>query len=310
MQKYAYILILANILASGLRCVRETDIQLPDEPAKIVALSHFTIGEPVRVEVSLSQTLTDAGDPEIPFNADVSISVDGKFLDKLFRVTGDGGRIYWESRDLVVPKTEYTLAVRIAGLEPVAAHSSAPEPVEIAEVRIDTAKMRVVDLADGRLALRVPLQIRIKNLPAEKRYFAFSLQHEIEIFEVIKGQPVPDEYYEASTKFLADGRTLALVYDTPEKVVLVNENFWSDERDLLNLDALIPFDPAYEKPRRLFVDWRTLSDAFYRYHLSLARQGNNFPLNDPDALFNNIEGGYGNFSGYSVSGDTVGIPEF
>lgn len=301
------------VFASALlfvRCVREVPIDLPEQPEKIVALSHFTTGLPIQVEVSLSQSLSDAGDPTIPFNADVSIAVAGKFLDKLFRVTDDQGRIYWESRDLVEPATEYTLAVKIPGLESVEAASSVPDPVELAGTRIDTGAMRVVDLGNGKLALRVPIEIILAGIPEQNRFFAFGLRHEIEIFEVINGERVPDEYYETSTKFLADGRTLALVYDTPEKVVLVNENFWSNNLKTLSIDALIPFDPAYERPRRLFVEWRTLSEEFYRYHLSLARQGNNIPLSDPDALYNNVKGGYGNFSGYSLRGDTLVLPEF
>jgi hypothetical protein len=291
-------------------CVREANIKLPEQPTKIVAVSHFSPGQPVQVEVSLSQSLTDAGDPVIPFNADVTIAVQGKFLDKLFRVTDDGGRIYWESRDLVESNTEYALAVRIAGLDPIDAQSSAPDPVLLTDTQIDTTGMRIIELADGKLAMRVPLEITVDALPQEHRFFAFGLKHEIEIFEIIDGEPVPDEYYEASSKFLADGRTLALVYDTPEKVVLIDQNFWDDASQTIRLDVLIPFDPAYERPRRIFIEWRTLSEDFYRYHLSLARQGNNIPLNDPDALFNNIKGGYGNFSGYSLSGDTIQVPDF
>lgn len=303
-------ILLVGLPALFLACVRETDIALPEQPTKIVALSHFTLGKPIQVEVSLSQSLSDAGDPVIPANADVTIAVGGKFLDKLFRVTDDAGRIYWESRDLVERHTEYALAVRIAGLEPADAVSRAPDPVPLGRTRVDTAGMRIIDLSDGKLALRVPIELEVPDLPDKDRFFAFGLKHEIEIFELINGEPVPDEYYEADSKFLADGRTLALVYDTPEKVVLVNENFWSDERNALSVDVLIPFDPAYERPKRIFVEWRTLSPEFYRYHLSLARQGNNIPLNDPDALYNNVIGGYGNFSGYSLVGDTVLIPEF
>lgn len=290
------------------QCVRETSIHLPEQAAKIVALSHFTTGQPIQVEVSLSQSLTDAGNPSIPFNADVSIAVKGQFLDKLFRVADDGGRIYWESRDLVQPNIPYELSVRIAGLDPVDAVSSAPFPAKLAGIYMDTAGVRIVDLSDGKKALRVPLEISLAKLPASHRYFAFGLQHEIEVFEVVNGEPVPDEYYQASSKFLADGRTMALIYDTPEKVVLINENFWNDNQSQVPLDVLIPFDPSNERPRRLFLEWRTLSEEFYRYHLSLARQGNNLPLNDPDALYNNIEGGYGNFSGYSVILDTLVLP--
>ena len=99
-------LLLIALWLSGVYCVREVDIDLPVQPVKIVALSHFTPGQPFRVEVSLSQALTDAGDPAIPFSADVAIALEGKFLDKLYRVSDNGQRIYWESRDLVAPESE------------------------------------------------------------------------------------------------------------------------------------------------------------------------------------------------------------
>jgi hypothetical protein len=299
---------LLTLLALTMGCVREVALELPDVPTRIVALSHFTIGKPIQVEVSLSQKLTDAGDPVIPFNADVSIAVGGQFLDKLFRVVDAGGRTYWQSRDLVEVGTEYSLAVRIGGLETIEAVSSAPKPVPLAAVRVDTAQMVLTTLPDGKRVLRVPLQIQLAQSPNGNRFFAFALRHEIETFEIVNGEPVPDEYYEVQSKFLADGHTLALVYDTPEQVVLVNENYWSDNQNTLHLDAIVPFDPAYERPRQILVEWRTLSEEFYRYHLSLARQGNNIPLNDPDALYNNILGGYGNFSGYSALEYATAIP--
>lgn len=310
--KRVVILILAFLGIAGIRCVREVDIDLPEQPVKIVALSHFTPGEPFRVEVSLSQPLTAAGDPVIPFEADVAIALEGKFLDKLYRVTGAGTRLYWESRDLVAPETEYLLSVRIAGMEAVEALSYAPNPVRLDRIQIDTPNIRLIGLPDGKVAMRAPVRIYVADLPAEKRYFAFGLSQEVATYPVIDNQIrldlPPDEYSYESTKFLADGRTLALVYDTPEKVVLVNENFWSDGKNYLALDALIPFDSSEQRPRHLIVEWRTLSEQFYRYHLSLARQGNNLPLNDPDALYNNVMGGYGNFSGYAFDTDTLTLP--
>ncbi|MBK9337002.1 MAG: DUF4249 family protein [Lewinellaceae bacterium] len=308
MIRHRYLLFFVALLFGTAQCVREIPFELPEQPTRIVAISHFTDGQPMQVEVSLSQFLTDVGDPVIPEDADITIAVKGKFESRLMPMTDDGGRIFWQSRDPVVLGTEYSLAVRIGGFETVEATSAVPPPVALATVQVDTGNLRVIELPDGKLALRVPLAIPLAELPEANRFFAFALRHEIEIFEWVNGEQVPDEYYETDTKFLADGRTLTLVYDTPEKVVLVNENFWSSGRTALNLDAIVPFDPAYERPRRIFIEWRTLSEEFYRYHLSLARQGNNIPLNDPDALYNNIKGGYGNFSGYSLRGDTIAIP--
>lgn len=299
--------LLALLLAP--QCVREVPIDLPEQPTRIVIVSHFTDGEPMLVEVSLSQSLTDPGDPIFPTEADITMAIRGKFSSRLAPMVDLGGRPYWQSRDPLTQGTEYSLTVRIGGLETAEAMSAIPHPAGDPRLRVDSAKIRIIPLEGDKLALRVPLEISLADLPVANRYFAFGLRHEIEIFEWVNGERVPDEYYEADTKFLADGRTLALVYDTPEKVVLVNENYWNGSAPTLNVDAIIPFDPAYEQPRRILVEWRTLSEEFYRYHLSLARQGNNIPLNDPDALYNNILGGYGNFSGYARKYMAVTIPE-
>ena len=48
-----------------------------------------------------------------------------------------------------------------------------------------------------------------------------------------------------------------------------------------------------------------IADSFERH---IRRQGGNLPLSDPDAVYNNVTGGYGNFSGYSVRVDTIELP--
>ena len=150
--------------------------------------------------------------------------------------------------------------------------------------------------------MNIPLVLKLKDLPAEKRYFAFYLKHDIEVSD-------GSVYEGLSTNYTADGRTLSLLHDIAEPAVLINEKFWSDNRDSLVLNAVIPYSPGdNEKPSRLYVEWRTLSEEFYKYHLSVDRQGNNLPLSDPDAVYNNVAGGYGNFSGYSVQVDTMILP--
>lgn len=290
------------------RCAREIFIELPDIPPQIVAVSHFTDGQPFRVEVSISQGLFDAGDPTIPEVADVTISKGGQFLDKLRRAYSEDGKLYWESRDTAFTGIDYALAVRIAGYPLAEAGSSVPEYAGLRPVVLNPADIRIESLADGRSALRAPLVLEVANMPESDRFFAFNLRHETEVIQVINGQPIVDYSYESGSFFLADGRTLSLLHNIPEPVVLINEQFWSNNRRTIFLDALIPFDPETERPRRIFVEWRTLSEEFYRYHLSLARQGDNLPLSDPDAVFNNIRGGLGNFSGYAVSVDTVELP--
>ncbi len=299
-------LIVASLLVLLLtsRCVREIQLDLPEEPAKLVAISHFTAGEPVRVKVTLSRPSYSAGDPETPSGANVTIARNGQFLDKLFFVP-DGN--YWQSRDTVQPEGTYSLAVRADGLPEVEASSKMPTHVPLAAIAVDWENIQVVPWDSVRRALRIPVELRPQWLPGNEPFFAFNLRHEIEVFQLVNGQPVPDYSYEGAAAFLTDGRTLSLLHNIPEPVVLIDEKFWGEDRQALRLDVLVPFDPATEKPRRLFVEWRTLSGEFYRYHLSLARQGDNLPLSDPDAVYNNVRGGYGNFSGYSVSISTIDL---
>lgn len=286
------------------RCAREIQLDLPDEPAKIVAISHFTPDEPFRVRVTLSRPSYSAGAPTIPEGATVTVLKDGQFLEELLF---DKNAEYWQGQKMPQVGAEYALSVKAEGLPDVSASSVVPQQIPLQPVQVDWGNVRIVGWDSVRQALRVPLELRPEQLPDFDRFFAFSLRHEIEVFTIINGQPVPDYSYEGSSTFLTDGRTLSLLHSIPEPVVLIDQKYWDDNTQSIRLDALIPFDPATEKPKRILIEWRTLSGEFYRYHLSLARQGDNLPLGDPDAVYNNILGGYGNFSGYSVTVDAIDL---
>ncbi len=303
------LLILTFVCLLFLRCAREVIIDLPEQPTKLVAVCHFTEGENFRVKVSLSQDVNDDSDPVFLQSMVVAtLSTDGQFWDKLKPDTTVTSKIsYWVSnRDfLAEPGVEYSFSVRVSGYPAIQSSSKIPPKIKLAPIVLGAGDLSVNSLGSGLSELRIPLELRLSELPSGGHYFAFNLTHEIEVNDP------PDIYtVEGRTNFLADGRTFSLLHDIPEPVVLVNENYWADDRRTLYLVARIPFDPTYERPRRIFIEWRTLSEPFYRYHLSLSRQSSNLPFSDPDAVFNNIEGGYGNFSGYAVSVDTVLIPNF
>ncbi|MDO8368070.1 MAG: DUF4249 family protein [Saprospiraceae bacterium] len=296
-----------------LRCAREVIIDLPDEPTKLVAVCHFTDGENFRVRISLSQAVNDGNEPEfLQSMVDATLSVDGQFWDRLKPDTTIINEItYWESNRFQKAESgvEYAFSVRVPGYPSIQSSSKIPDHVDLEAIVLGAGDVSIVPLSDGQSELRIPLELRLKNLPVGEHYFAFNLTHETDVYETLN-PPVFDHKEESRTNFLTDGRTFSLLHDIPEPVVLINENYWADDRRTLYLTARIPFDPETDQPRLIFVEWRTLSEQFYRYHLSLSRQGSNLPFSDPDAVFNNIKGGYGNFSGYAVSLDTVVIPDF
>jgi len=302
------LLVLALLLQD---CAREVIIDLPEEAPKIVAVCHFNENEPFRVRVTISQPVYASSTPITPETVDISISEDGLFLDKLFRKFTPEGELYWESRDTGTPGLQYAMVARVAGYPSVTAASKLPLYAGLEPIVAKAEEMKDVALADGRRELRIPLELKVSKMPAANRFFAFHLIHELAVYDYLVDPPVFDySIIPDSTFFLADGRTLSLLHNIPEPAVLINSNFWNEGRETLHLVARIPYDPANnERPRQISVEWRTLSEEYYRYHLSVARQGSSLPLSDPDAVFNNIDGGYGNFSGYTTHTYTVELPQ-
>jgi hypothetical protein len=293
------------------RCAREVIIDLPEESPKVVAVCHFTDGQHFRANINMSQPVNEGDDPDQPATVDARISANGEYYDLLYRVKREGGTdYYWRSHQEKLARTgvQYSMVVKVPGYPDVSASSSIPVHFPVEKIVIDSAGIVVVNLSDGSKEMRIPLELSMLDLPETERYFAFYLTHDTEVYE--PDNPTELWYTEEQlpTNFLADGRTISLLHNIPEPVVLINENYWADDRRTLYLTARIPFDDL-TKPRTLYITWRTLSKEFYRYHLSLSRQGGNLPLSDPDAVFNNMAGGLGNFSGYSVRVDTVALPE-
>jgi hypothetical protein len=261
--------------------------------------------------LSYSQSVYDTAAAQIPDfeKVDLTVAKNGTFIDKLVhKYTPDNHELYFESHDIVEPGKQYSMTVKIPGYPIAAATSKVPAYNAILPIQLHSEDFQDIDLNNGFRELRIPLEIRLTGSPDPNPYFAFHLSHEIGVYTSF--QPLVLDYTTEndSTFFLADGRTLSLLENIPEPAVLVNSNYWNDQRRSLNLIARLQYRPENERPLRIFIEWRTLSEEFYRYHLSISRQGNTVPLSDPDALYNNINGGYGNFSGYSTGFISVEIP--
>lgn len=307
----ARIVTLCIVCLCLVRCAREVIIDLPEQEPKVVAICHFSPGEHFRANISLSQPVNDGEDPNQPTEANASLSINGSYFDVLYRTKGDGDNYFWQSHNVKLAEEgiPYTFFIKVHGYPPVQATSTIPKQQPIEQFTLSRADISLVTLSDGSQEMRIPLELHLKNPLTEERYFAFYLTHDTDVY--ISKNP-PEFYYteeQTPTNFLTDGRTISLLHNIPEPVVLIDEKYWADDRRTLYLTARIPYNKDTDDPRRLYITWRTLSKEFYRYHLSLSRQSSSQPLSDPDAVFNNMEGGLGNFSGYSVHIDTVQIPK-
>lgn len=302
------LLLLANFLAS--RCAREVYIDLPEEAAKVVLVGGFEPDSVFKVHLTLSQPVFNDDGPGRPNTPEVVVTTQERFYDRLKMEVVNGDTI-WVGKKKALAVTPYALTVRADGFPVANASSMAPMPVLLEPIKVDKADYEIVVLNEKLSGLRIPLALTLAADPLpENPYFAFNIRHETAVYENLpNGQQRFDYDYQENSGFVTDGRTFALLNKTPEPVTLIHANYWRDKRKTLFLDVVIPFKPENERPRRIFIEWRTLSTEFYNYHLSLSRQGGNLPLSDPDALYNNVENGYGNFSGFSKVIQTIELPQ-
>lgn len=286
-------------------CIQEVVIDLPEAPPMLVAVSHFKPGEPFYVRVTQTQSIYATQAPEeVPDPLDVSVSTGGQFLDKLRKVTVEGVP-YWVSRDLVKPGVSYKLTVRKHGMGLLTAEGHVPDHVPLQPVVVYGNSITELTLADGTHARRIPLELRPKQMPEKNRYFGFQVRHQIAVQSDGSGPQMGGEFRMVNTFFNTDGRTSALLYSIAEPIILVDESFWNSPDPVIRLDLVIPMLTEMEAPHLITVEWRTLSEDFYRYHLSLTRQTNIPPFSAPDAVYNNVQNGFGTFSGYTSKVDTV-----
>lgn len=301
-------LILLSICA--LRCAREVYVQLPEEEPRVVLVGSFEPDSVFKAQLTLSQPVFTDDSPARPITTDVLVTSNERYFDRLKMEVINGDTI-WVGRKKAAVATPYNLTVRADGFPVASASSIAPLPISLEPIQVHKSDYEIVALNDKLSGLRIPLALTIAaSAVPENPYFAFNIRHETAVYErQPNGQKIFDYDYQENSGFVTDGRTFALLNKIPEPVTLIHANFWRDQRKTLLLDVVIPFKPDTEWPRRIFVEWRTLSPEYYHYYLSLSRQGANLPLSDPDALYNNVENGYGNFSGFSRSVQSIELPE-
>jgi hypothetical protein len=287
------------------RCTQEILIDMPKIQPQLVTICNFRPDDYFKVKVGLTKDLNGQSDTLDPSKLIVTIAEEGypgTILPQ--KTTRDGKQFYWESYAMPKSGVKYVLTVRSPKWGTAKAQSTVPPPVLIMPTEPDRSKFRLDTMSDGRVEARIPITVQLAKAPANGAYFAFSLREERTTFKMVDGRWFVDDVRSSLASFTADTRTSALLHKLSDDLFLINENYWNDNRRALTLEMLATYRIP-ERPNRVFIEWRTLSPEYYRYYLSLARQKISLPLVDPDALFNNVQGGVGNFSGYCIQVDTV-----
>lgn len=285
-----------GLLVSG--C--ETTLELPNNNLpKLTIISHLSSDgwEKQRVFVYASQSPLDSSQFMTPANLDVEVTELETDYSIRLEMTTEGNKSYFDfPEDFLKQGFSYSISAYAPGFESVHSTTSIPTPSTISNLNVHDVTFEPSIKNEFKSILRYKLGFTIDHFEAN-RYYHLVFYNRYEGID-----------------------TLLLIVD-PE---LSDDQPFLHHYDfgiLIDRDDLTPGQPlefnfldwvvADSELKEVYVELRTITESYYKYHSSLARQLiiRQDPFAEPITIFNNIEGGYGNFSGFSPDVSSSYLPQ-
>jgi hypothetical protein len=279
-------------------CETTLDIPVNNNP-KLTIISHLSTSggwEKPKVYVYASQSPSDSSSFVIPANLDVEVTELETDYSIRLEQNNEGGESYFGFPDQFLKEGfRYTISAYAPGFESVRATTSIPKPSTISNLNISDVMIEPSTKNEFKNIVRYTLAFGIDHFESNQYYHL--------VFY--------NEYEGLNNAFLVDPE---LSDDQP---FLHHYDFGIliDKEDLVEGEPLtfhfVDWVVGDNDLKRVYVELRSITQEYYKYHSTLARQLiiRQDPFAEPVAIFNNIEGGYGNFSGYSPDISSSDLPE-
>jgi hypothetical protein len=277
----------------------ELKIDLPAPKPKLVVYSTFTPFTPPKVKsfsVSVSQNGEVFDTLKIDQISDAKVSL---YIDGLFCQIMKFDKKYGYRADFF-PKAgvEYSISVEKQGFETVTAKGTIPEKVPIKSCElIPFAGMGEDGWAFSQLSVTI-------DDPADQiNYYEIMVlgyQDENDKYMLTTNDKViTSESYYPSPILMDANRPRRLLFSDKQ----INGQTHKVEMTFDSHQSLIR-GKLYITPHLIFLSFRSVSEAYYRYYTTVFKQANSrrgdllFGIAEPSPVYTNIQNGYGVFAGY------------
>lgn len=271
----------------------ETDIDQPfySKP-KLTIISHLSPGswEPQRVYVYSSLSPDDSTSFSTPEDVSVVIKdLDSQEILILPRTTRNNSVYFPVLDNFIMAGHRYSIEASAAGYETVSATTLVPNAPSLSNLSIQNMESLPSDKNEFKQILRYEVSFDLDKNDEETRYY------HVVFYNEYKGIP--------NIRFIVNPEPsdAQLYFNHYDYGVLI------DKDDLKSVKRLtfnfLDWTVHDEDLKTVYVELRAVSEEYYRYHSTLARQLiiRQDPFAEPVNIFNNVEGGYGNFSGFTAT---------
>ncbi len=277
----------------------ETSLEWPTHNlSKLTIISHLAPNgwERQRVFVFTSQSPSGPNQFNTPPGLEVEVvELETEAIIKLDS-TREGQEVFFEFPPGFVKEGHtYTISATAPGFGSVYATTYIPIPSAIANLNIQDVKILPSDKHEFKSIVRYTVSFDIEHAE-DNRYYHLVFYNEYDGLDnyllIVDPEPSDHQPFLPHYDFgiLLDKKNLPV--GGPLKFSFVD---WVVGNNDL---------------RRVYVELRSITEEYYKYHSSLARQliVRQDPFAEPVTIFNNINGGFGNFSGFTPAVSSSDLP--
>jgi len=209
---------------------------------------------------------------------------------------------FYSSEDVLPTiETNYHLSIDYPNYSSLTAIDQVPKPVSLSGIHIDT-----MSLSEGNILLTA----NFKEPVGQVNYYHLLLFH-----EVVSGRTQSNGFVENKDVNLEPLPIISIpvnlpnaTFDNNQVGILFSDENIDGQALQLKLKAVINELEMGMFPK-IVGELRTVSENYYQYHTSLARQleSKDRPFSEPVSVYTNIENGVGIFAGYSTYRDSVTV---
>ncbi len=287
----------------------EDVVTLPvDETPELVVFSNFSDQDDLdgsshqglQVYISKTRSILTDDTTEIVKNAVVKVYADGQLLEDLqFFVPQKGIPFYTTNHLIPVFDKEYTIVVDVEGYETITAKNSIPTPVNIEDVSFTP---QVSPGKGDDVMVNFYTSVSLRDPAGIENFYHIKFYQEFSSFTLDESNDTvfTDTFLVfPSNVDKIDENSPPTKYDKDQSYLIKDTGF-DGQYITLNFTGQYTFNPTTTKPGRFLIELRTVSKAYFLYHQSLNRQfQTNGHVGEGEVVFNNIDNGVGNFSGFT-----------
>lgn len=295
---YIILVLLLAVLIQSCETTEKID-DFPLRPSQLVLNCYFSPDSIWLVQLSHSLSVLDNADLRFVDSAKMYLFENGVLLDSIYEQ--DQNHFYLLNGHLPEEGNSYSLEVHAPGFESVVyAEDFIPTKVELNDVDIIIIDSFAIPNSfyddDNRIYAEGFFEISFSDPPEEENYYQMSI-YSIDTIQ---------EYYDTSIVYI---RKHFIRFSIDDAASGVNEDrsshilFGDEVFNGQNHKVRVNFDLWNAKrDSEYYVEFVSLTRSGYLYRYSVDRYQNSIgdPFSEPVLIYDNVENGYGIFSGYNI----------